>query len=219
MPHDLKAVVFDLDGTLANTLPVAVEAFQATLLEFGRPALSQDEIFSYFGPTEDGVVKAMFGDASADAVPVFYRIHQRLLLRGVTPFPGLEDLLNASQARGLRLAVVTGKSERGATMTLEALGLMDVFELVRGGSDFGVVKAAAIMEILDLWGVSPAAAAYLGDHPRDVIEARSIGVHTLSAGWAPTVDLEAIREVHPEKLFLTVGEFAAWLGTEEMQEA
>ena len=85
-PETLRALIFDLDGTLADTLPVVVEAFQKTFVDFGLPVRSQREIFSCFGPTEDGVVKAMFGDVSTRAVPVFYENYQRLLSVGVSPF-------------------------------------------------------------------------------------------------------------------------------------
>lgn len=210
-PETLEALIFDLDGTLADTLPVVVEAFQKTFVDFGLPVRSQSEIFSCFGPTEDGVVKAMFGDVSARAIPVFYENYQRLLAFGVSPFPNMRSLLSASRVKGYRLAVVTGKSELGAAMTLDALGLADVFELIRGGSEDGIVKRAAMMEILGVWNMTPAAAAYVGDHPIDVLEARAVDVRALSAGWASTVDLEAIEAVHPDELFLTVEDLAAWL--------
>ncbi len=217
-PEMLGALIFDLDGTLADTLPVVVDAFQQTFVDFGLPVRSQSEIFSYFGPTEDGVVKAMFGDVSTRAVPVFYENYQRLLSVGVAPFSNMRCLLSASRVKGYRLAVVTGKSERGAAMTLDALGLVDEFELVRGGSDDGIVKSAAMMEILDVWDIAPGAAAYIGDHPLDVLEARSVDVLALSAGWASTVDLEAIKAVHPDELFLTVEDLAAWLCIDGIME-
>lgn len=217
--ESLEAVVFDLDGTLADTLPVVVEAFQLTFEQFDLAPLSQGEIFEYFGPTEDGVIKAMFGDLSAAAVPVFYGNYRELLLNNVSPFAGVRDLLLACRDRGLRLAVVTGKSERGAEMTLLALDLDDMFEHVRGGSSEGVVKSREISDLLAIWNVSPDAAAYIGDHPIDVREAREAGVLALSAGWASTVDLEAIEDVHPDGLFMTVDDLAKWLGFESAVEA
>ena len=95
-PETLGALIFDLDGTLADTLPVVVEAFQKTFVDFGLPVLSQSEIFSHFGPTEDGVVRAMFGDVSARAVSVFYENYRQLLAVGVSPFSNMRSLLRAS---------------------------------------------------------------------------------------------------------------------------
>jgi len=214
-PDALKTVIFDLDGTLADTLPLVVEAFHRTLEAFGLPALSQSEIFDHFGPTEDGVVNAMFGDVSASATSVFYDNYERLLSDDVAPFPGIRRLLNTCKAEGYRLAVVTGKSLRGAVITLEALDLVDTFEFVRGGSDTGIVKTKAIADVLSLWGELPATAAYIGDHPLDVSEARGAGVLALAAGWASTVDIPAVEAARPDELFLTVDDFATWLGVHE----
>ena len=218
-PEMLEAVVFDLDGTLADTLPVVVEAFQLTLEQFDLAPLSQGEIFEYFGPTEEGVIKAMFGDSSTAAVPVFYANYHELLSNDVAPFTGVRNLLHACRNQGLRLAVVTGKSGRGAEMTLKALDLQDMFEFVRGGSPEGIVKSREISNLLSIWNVSPARAAYVGDHQIDVREARGAGVLALSAGWASTVDLRAIEDVRPDGLFLTVDDLAEWLDVESAVEA
>ena len=101
-PGSLEAVIFDLDGTLADTLPVVVEAFQLTFQSFDLEPLSQIEIFEHFGPTEDGVIKAMFGDFQAAAVPVFYSNYHKLLRKGVVPFAGVPDLLHSCRDRGLQ---------------------------------------------------------------------------------------------------------------------
>jgi phosphoglycolate phosphatase-like HAD superfamily hydrolase len=217
-PETLEAVVFDLDGTLADTLPVVAKAFQLTLERFDLEPLSQIEIFEYFGPTEDGVIKAMFGEAATSAVPVFYSTYHNLLLNNIVPFDGVRDLLRACGDQGLRLAVVTGKSERGAEMTLGALDLVGMFEYVRGGSLSGVVKSREISGLLNIWNVSPDRAAYVGDHPLDVREARDAGVLALAAGWASTVDLGAIQDVRPDELFLTVEDFSKWLCINESAE-
>jgi phosphoglycolate phosphatase-like HAD superfamily hydrolase len=210
-PDGMEAVIFDLDGTLADTLPVVVEAFQLTLELFDLDPLSQIEIFEHFGPTEDGVVQAMFGDLASDAVPVFYTTYERLLVNNVVPFAGVPELLRELRNNGLRVAVVTGKSERGAEMTLKALGLAEMFEYVRGGSVGGVVKSREISGLLSIWSILPGSAAYVGDHPTDVREARDAGVVALAAGWASTVDLGAIQDVQPDELFVTVEDFSKWL--------
>lgn len=210
-PGSLEAVVFDLDGTLADTLPVVVEAFQLTFENFDLDPLSQIEIFEHFGPTEDGVIKAMFGDFAAAAVPVFYSNYHKLLWSGVAPFDGVPDLLHSCRDRGLQIAVVTGKSERGAEMTLEALDLHGMFEHVRGGSIGGVVKSREISGLLSIWNVAPDRAAYVGDHPIDVREARDAGVLAVAAGWASTVDVGAIQDAQPDELFLAVEDFSRWL--------
>lgn len=209
--HELRAVIFDLDGTLADTLPVVVKAFEITFEEVGVPVRTQSEIFAEFGPTEDGVIAALFGDLSDSAVPVFYEHYRRLLSDGVVPFDGIRELLAGCQQAGLRLAVVTGKSDRGAAVTLDVLGLADVFETVRGGSDLGIIKAEEINDLVRGWHLSPGHVGYVGDHPLDIAESRKAGVRAISAGWASTADVQAIVSAGPDELFLTVEDLAAWL--------
>ena len=212
---EVQAVIFDLDGTLADTLPMIVEAFELTFQEFGMPLLTQDEIFAHFGPTEDGVIRAMFGDVSAAAVPVFYDAYQELLNGGIAPFPGIRELVAQCMDDGRRLAVVTGKSVRGAAMTLAALDLADVFEFVRSGSDDGLIKASAITDLVDGWSIRPDQAVYIGDHPLDVAEARKARVGAIAAAWASSSNIPAIVSAKPDELFLTVDELAKWLDVRE----
>jgi phosphoglycolate phosphatase-like HAD superfamily hydrolase len=213
-PSNVRTVIFDLDGTLGDTLPVVVEAFQATLATFDLPILSQREIFGFFGPTEDGVVEAMFGDVWRDAIPVYYDTYQKLLCERPSPFPGIRRVLESCKDAGLRLAIVTGKSDRGAAVTVDSIGLRDCFDSIRGGSDQGVIKAKQITAILCGWGTDPSDSAYIGDHSLDVSEARRAGVMALSAGWASTVDLIAIESARPDVLFRSIDEFARWLDVE-----
>lgn len=96
-------------------------------------------------------------------------------------------------------------------MTLEALDLHGMFEHVRGGSIGGVVKSREISGLLSIWNVAPDRAAYVGDHPIDVREARDAGVLAVAAGWASTVDVGAIQDAQPDELFLAVEDFSRWL--------
>jgi len=217
-PWEIDAVIFDLDGTLADTLPIVVRAFQATFDEVGLPTRSQHEILAHFGPTEDGIIRAMFGSVADAAMPVFYEIYKEMLSGPIEPFRGIRGLIEKLAANAYRLAVVTGKSDRGAAITLEALGFEGMFGTVRGGSDLGIVKAAVISDLVDEWGISPERAVYIGDDPLDVAEARKAGVGALAAGWASTVDLPAIRAADPDELFLSVDELAIWLRIDEIKE-
>ncbi len=214
-PVSLRSIIFDLDGTLGDTLGVVVASFQATLEAFGLPAMSTEEIFGYFGPTEDGVIREIFGGRAPDAIAVYYKTFEFLQEAEPKVFPGVIAMLERCRAAGIRCGIVTGKSDRGAQITVRALGLSPFFDGVLGGSDEGVVKSAQISRLVTRWGVDARECAYIGDHPIDIAEARDAGVMALCAGWAPTTDLETVMALNPDDTFLSVAAFVRWLDLDQ----
>ena len=211
---ELRTLIFDLDGTVADTLPVVVESFRLTLADLGRSVLSRDEVLDRFGPSEEGIIESLFGASSAKASAVFYATYIRLLGDVAAPFPGIRELLVAGRAAGLRMAMVTGKGSRGTAITIDALGLNGLFEVVRTGSPDGVVKAAAMADLVGVWGENSRNVAYVGDQPLDVVEARKAGVIAISAGWAPEADLVELMRADPDHLFETVAGLRTWLNVD-----
>lgn len=207
----IRAVIFDLDGTLADTIPVCFAAFRITLREYTGREYSDREIEGLFGPNEEGVFRKLLGERWEDAFERYlteYEIHHDLC---ESAFPGVIALLDWLRARSVRIAIVTGKGRESAAISLRRVGLASHFDRVEAGGVEGAVKPDAIKRILADWGIAARQAAYVGDAPYDVRAARAAGVTAVSVVWAGTAGRERIAAEHPDETFESVHDFRAWL--------
>lgn len=207
----IGGVIFDLDGTLADTLPVCFAAFRPVLLDITGDEYRDEEIMALFGPNEEGILRQMAGDAWPAALERFlaeYEAHHDICL---APFDGIDDVLRRIDARGGRLAIVTGKGPGSAAISVRRLGLNRYFDLVASGSAQGMIKADQIREIADDWRLPAARIAYVGDSVNDMRHARQAGVVAIGAAWAETADPAALTAVMPNELFTTVAELGEWV--------
>jgi len=207
----LKAVLFDLDGTLGDTIPVCWAAFRAALEEHQGRRYSDAEITAMFGPSEEGVFQRLVPDRWQACLQSFLAAYEREHDRCPAPFPGIERALRSLRSRGVRLGIVTGKGPGSAEISLRRLGLGGYFDAVETGSPEGAVKATLIRRLLGRWSLAPEEAAYVGDHPSDIRAAREVGALPLAAAWATTADSEALRSCGPAWVFGTVEELSAWI--------
>mgnify|MGYP000222445526 FL=1 len=210
----LEAILFDLDGTLGDTLPVCYAAFRAAFAEFTGVVYSDAEILAMFGPDEAGVIRQRVPERWQACLERFYQVYDEVHV-GYGAFPGLPAALMRLRQRGVRLGVVTGKGARSAAVSLRHFGLQDMFDAVEPGSPNGGIKPEAIARILHRWGIAPARAAYLGDLVYDIQAARAAGVLPLAAAWASTADEARLRAQAPAAVFRTVDEFVAWIDEHE----
>lgn len=207
----LAGAIFDLDGTLGDTLPVCFRAF-ARVLEgrLGR-SFSDGEIRAAFGPSEEGVLRRLCPDDAEAALEEYLAEYRRAHRDCPRPFAGMAETLGWLRGRGIQLAVVTGKGPRSARISLETLQLTEFFPLVETGSPAGGVKPAAMRRVLEAWRLPPERVVGIGDSPSDVRAAREAGIVSVAAAWAPGSDAEALAASEPERLFRRVEALRTWL--------
>ncbi len=207
----LRGVIFDLDGTVANTLPLVIAAFRQAIEPLANRSYSDAEIIATFGPSEEGTIRALVPD-HYEAGLADYRRHYAGLHGGwPEPFPGVAALLSDLKRRGVRLAMVTGKGTESTAITLHRYGMESAFEFVETGDPNGPRKAACIRRVLEKWGMDPAEAVYIGDAPSDVTASREAGVAVVGAGWAETTDQALLVAEHPDVMLSSVADLADWL--------
>jgi phosphoglycolate phosphatase/pyrophosphatase PpaX len=207
----IAAVIWDVDGTLADTLDLCVEALQFAIRHHGGPDLTPEEVRSRFGPTEEGILADAVGDRWHEAIETYLDVYESHHNGTALTFDGVRDIVLELAAAGVRQAVVTGKGERSARITLQHVGLEESFDAIEAGSDGGSVKEAAITAVVTRWGLEPGRVAYVGDVPSDVDHARAASVIAVSAAWKPDADTAALEERAPDFLLRTQGELASWV--------
>lgn len=207
----IRGFIFDLDGTLVNTLPIVFTAFHKTLLEFSGYCYSDDELCSLFGPSEEGIFKKLFPDSWE--VPLNYYLQEYEKLHSVygEPFPGIKEALSLLKNRGLKLAIVSSKGPSTMDISLRHSGLKPFFEVIETGSEEGASKPDHIKKVLDIWNCSPAEVVYVGDIAYDVEAAKEAGVVPVSAVWADSAQAEKVLKMEPAAAFKDVQEFIEWI--------
>ncbi len=211
----LKGIIFDLDGTLADTLPICVKASQDALLQTTGRQYTDAEITALFGPTEEGMLRKLVPDRVQEAMEIFLESYEREHYMCTAPFPSIREALEILTDQGVRLAIVTGKGPGSAEISLRHLGIRSLFDQVETGSPDGPIKPASIRKVLATWGIEPAVVAYVGDTPHDMRHSRRAGVLALGAAWAPTATVREADGGIADAVFESVEDFIRWVQEEE----
>lgn len=208
-----RLAAFDLDGTLADTLPMCIDAFGEAVSPYAGHTLSKGEITETFGLNEKGMVNAILTEHRGDALESYYRIYREMQKRTPNrPFPGIVPLLEELKAAGLRVVLITGKSETSCHITLEALGLEGMFDAVLTGSEFGVRKAQQLRQLMEQYSLKPEECFYVGDAASDAKASREAGVVCFSAAWSPGTPVALLERTNPGQVCGSIEELRGKLG-------
>ena len=227
-PLAVSAVLFDLDGTLLDTLPDLHAAASAMLRDLGRPALSEEATRNYVGRGIPNLVKRLLADsldaaddstaAPADALASFRAHYARENGRQVRPYPGVIDGLKALKAKGIPLGVITNKAQAFTLPLLELTGLSDYFDVVVSGDLLPKPKPdpMALIWACGRLNVSPADTLFIGDSINDFVAGRAAGCHVylLPYGYNEGRD---VQELACDAIVPTV-DFAAQLITHRITQ-
>ena len=189
MRNPLKALLFDLDGTLVDSAPDLAGTANDMRLQRGLPTLPYETLRCHAGSGARGMLGAAFALApDAPGYPPlrdeFHALYATRLLRLTCSFEATPRVLQALAERGLVWGIVTNTAMRFAEPLVQALGLSQCAALVAGDSTpHTKPHPAPLLEAARRLGVAPADCAYVGDDERDVIAGRAAGMFTLAAAW------------------------------------
>jgi len=183
-----SAVLFDLDGTLLDTIGDLAEAANRMLVELGRPPRTQDEIHSFVGKGIPNLVRRCLTEnavATEDeveaAVPVFRSHYQVVNGASTRIYPGVLETITELRARRIKLAVVTNKAEAFTLPLLERMGMAAHFDTVVSGDTLPVKKPdpAVLHLACERLGVAARDALMIGDSANDALAAQGAGMPVL----------------------------------------
>ena len=182
----VDAVLFDLDGTLLDTIDDLIEASNRMLAELGRPLRTRDDIHRFVGKGIEHLVARCLGDAAdaatREAAVAVFRRHYHVV-NGVhaKAFDGVEEMLAALAARGMPMACVTNKATDFTLPLLARCGVAGYFPVVVCGDTLPHKKPhPAMLEFAcRQLGVDVARALMVGDSVNDAQSARAAGCPVL----------------------------------------
>ncbi|CAK9888213.1 MULTISPECIES: HAD family hydrolase [Pseudomonas] len=215
MQRDYDLLIFDWDGTLADSIGRIVEAMH---LAAGRAG---------YATCADEAVKGIIGLALPEAISVLYphldtaqvaefRQHYADVYMALDDQPsplfgGVVESLEAFRAEGYRLAVATGKARRGLDRVLRANGWEDYFDITRAADESrGKPHPQMLEEILAHCQVEPQRALMVGDSSFDLLMASNAGMHSVAVGYG-AMSLEALSAFGPQVCIDHFSQLQAWL--------
>ncbi len=202
-------VIFDLDGTLVDSIPWFLRHVNGVADRFGFSQVAKDDIemLRRAGPRE--VLERL--NVPMWKVPAIAR-HMRQLksahLNDIPLFPGVDELLQALAARGVTTAMVSSDSEENVRRGLGPDNARQIAHFACGASLFG--KAAKFRRVLKAAGVPAAEALCIGDEIRDLEAARKAGIAFGAVSWG-YASAEALQAHAPEQMFFCIEDIARCL--------
>ena len=206
----LQTILFDFDGTIADTLPVSFEAFKYVFDKYDKRTMTDHEIVQLFGPIEDVIIRNHLSDKDKVeyAIEDFYHQYEIGHHREFESLADIHEMLNLVKDLDINLGIVTGKSRRSLTLSLEILNLYDYFDVTISGDEVKVAKPnpEGIQKALHLLHNTPSEAIFVGDSQADIAAGYSANVKTIAAQWFKTVQ-STVYETKPSHVCKTIPDF------------
>jgi 2-phosphoglycolate phosphatase len=184
----INTILFDLDGTLVDTAPDLGYALNIQLQRHGKAPLRDEKIRPFASHGSRGLLGLGFGITPADTDFIAMRdeylsIYDTVFTRSPVLLPGIADLLQAIEHKGLKWGIVTNKPRRFTQRLIASMGLQQRAACVVSGDDAPQPKPspATLIMACEQIGVKPENCMYVGDAERDIIAGKAAGMYTVVA--------------------------------------
>ena len=185
----VKLCVFDLDGTLVNTLQDLTDSLNYALKECGLPTLTEERVAAIVGHSIhymcENAVPPEHLDKAEQVLKIFAARYREHNLDRSHPYDGMVDALNRIKQAGVTLAIVSNKPHADTVKVVSQLYPSGMFSLVLGRTEKFAVKPApdSLNFVMDFLGFTAAESVYVGDSDVDVLFAHNAGMRCVSVDW------------------------------------
>ena len=209
----IRAVLFDFDGTLADSFAAIAASTNSVRASFGLPEMSEAAVRKYVGYGLENLLEELCPGCDVELAVTRYRTHHRSVMFARTKlFPGVQHTLALLKERGYPMGVCSNKAVEFTRSLIAALGLADVLPVVLGPEDVGLPKPdpAMLIEGCRRLGVPISDGLYVGDMVVDVQAARAahLPVWLVHVGMA---GIEDPRDAKPDRILKDFAEMAELL--------
>ena len=188
----MKACIFDLDGTLTNTLESMTYSVNLTLEEMGLSKITKDQCRLFVGTgarvlMEKSLKAAGDTDASRieEGMEIYGRIFDQNCTYHVTPYEGIPEMLKALKDKGIQLAVLSNKPDRQTVKVVKAIFGEELFDYAQGQKE-GIRRKPepdGVWYLMEQMHVSKEECLYIGDSEVDAATGRNAGLKTIGVLW------------------------------------
>lgn len=205
----LQGVIFDLDGTLVDTVGLFVSAYQYAIKLVTQQEISEEKLKSLLGPNEIGVIKKIAPEQWERCLVAFYQ-YEKEHLDSVKLFDGILDVVKFLKRKHVSLGIATGRGEKHSSLILDHVNIETYFDCIKTGSEWYSNKAKSIAEITKTWGYKNNAIIYVGDTDHDIEASLQADVTPVLVSWSQAKFGKT--ECPPNvKQFFEVKEFMNWI--------
>lgn len=178
----LKVIIFDFDGTLADTIDIILNITNRLSAEFGFKSATKEELAQLSNLTSWQILR--YSGISIFKFPLLIR-KLKAELRNEIPniqlFPGIKEVLLELKKLGFQLGIITSNSRENVLASLEKNGLQGTFTFIYSGSTFG--KHKVINRWLKREHINAEEVVYVGDEIRDIDAAKKTGIKVIAVSW------------------------------------
>lgn len=214
MKKEYDLIVWDWDGTLADSTGMIARALMSAAEEVGLPKLSEQAARNVIGLGLQESIRSLYGNisqAQAQALARQYTLNYFANEQGVPLFEGASALLAELWRRGYKQAVATGKGRRGLNLAMQHTAVGKYFKETRTVDEcFSKPHPQMLDELMEDLVVTPERTLMIGDSSYDLQMAKNAGVDSLAVTFgAHTSDV--LLKYHPKGIFKTFDDLAEWL--------
>lgn len=209
-----KAVIFDLDGTLTDTLDSLEFSVNETMKETGLAPITREQCRKFVGNGAKVLIERALqasGDEQLKCFDRAYCAYQRIFDQNCTylvrPYPGVEKMLACMKDAGMKLAVLSNKPDRQTVHVVEDIFEKGLFDVVHGQRE-GIPRKpdpASLLSMASELGADSSEILYIGDSEVDLATGRGAGVDTILVSWGFRSRQE-LKEAGAERIADTAGE-------------
>ena len=212
----VKMIAFDLDGTIANTIPMCLEVFKKAVFPYTKRMLSEEEVVDTFGLNEAGMIRQIITDEkdSQSALDYYHELYEKMHYMCESPFTKIEELLENLIKKEFILTMVTGKGAESCDITLQKFSMKNYFKDIKTGSKHQPNKVQSLLDLMQKYELSQDEIIYIGDTVSDVVACNKLGIRCFSAAWSPSVNLKGLQEVNEANVFTTIESLQDYILTE-----
>ena len=208
-----RAVVFDLDGTLVDSVELITISFQHAIREVLGREISREDSIAWVGRPLREQMELFSPEHAEELVNVYREFNHREHDRMLKLYDGILNLLIGLERAGVKVGLVTSKSRYTTQMAFDLTGIESYFDATVCSDESTGNKPSPdpILYCLELLGVGVDGAAYVGDSPSDIQAALAAGVDAIAVTWG-VFDAERLTAEKPDILVHTIPELAEVLG-------